>query len=211
MSASDLQNIDSYLDGKSNVLLYITGDYVSQDRTSQLKDYLSARNDIDLYLSIDTILVNTGSFYELNNVSALKTGNNLLSISNGSFELCSDLQHVISNSLAIGSNAFRNCPKLKEVVFTNNSMNTVPGDLFYGCSSLEKVSFAGDIKNIHDMSFYGCANLKNLYFENTHNEPVISGDHVFTNVPLDCTVYVAEDYPSDTFGPFTNVVKVEAQ
>lgn len=208
VDVSDLDNIASYLDGKSDVSLKITGVGEIAINGGALREYLSSRDD--LFLDIDVNIngsIGISSFHHLNNIVKAKIS--ATAIGGAVFSSCENLEYVHILAKTAGDGSFTGCVSLKEIV-VDNINGLIINNFLSGASSLTKATFDNNITAVGSNSFNGCIALKYLHFENTHNEPIINSG-AFLNVPLDCIVYVAEDYPSDTFGPFTNVIKVKTQ
>jgi len=56
-------------------------------------------------------------------------------------------------------------PKIITVNFTKDSVcESIGGEAFYRCSSLESVVLAESIKSVSSCAFYNCTNLKNVYY-----------------------------------------------
>lgn len=63
----------------------------------------------------------------------------------------------------IGSEAFRNCTKLKAINFHQRSkITTISPNAFQGCTSLAEISFPETLTTIGNNAFYGCSGLTEI-------------------------------------------------
>lgn len=94
------------------------------------------------------------------------------------------------NRICMG--AFRDCTALREIEFGENTTRTMGADgCFWGCKSLERVAFHGNIDGLADLMFAECANLKEVHL----GKPVEMGESVFAGCP---------DAPAITFNANTD-------
>lgn len=86
-------------------------------------------------------------------------------VGSGVFEGCTKLASIkTGNFTAFGDNMFKGCTSLKydlqtgaEGIVLNNA--TIPANAFYGCNSLNKVTFTAKNVSIGASAFYGCSSL----------------------------------------------------
>ena len=63
---------------------------------------------------------------------------------------------------SIGANAFMNCAALTRVTFGGNSIKTISGSTFEGCTALETAALPEGVKTIGQRAFNGCSSLKTI-------------------------------------------------
>ena len=63
---------------------------------------------------------------------------------------------------SIGANAFRNCAALTRVTFGGNSIKTISGSTFEGCTALETAALPEGVETIGQRAFNGCTSLKTI-------------------------------------------------
>ena len=89
----------------------------------------------------------------------------------GAFSGCENLETVTfaagSNLTYIGSNTFKNCESLKSIVIPSK-VQTICHDAFYGCKSLQNVTFkTTSLKAIDASTFEGCISLQKINLPST--------------------------------------------
>ncbi len=88
----------------------------------------------------------------------------LVKAKNADVEACS----VTVNTRIIYFNAFKNCSKLKNVSFVNNSkLIAIESSAFENCTSLERFNVPSGTVRISDNAFSGCTSLAEVTFEKT--------------------------------------------
>ncbi len=97
-------------------------------------------------------------------------GYTIVSIAEGAFAGCTDLQSVtmpINAELTeIGAYAFAECTSLKKVALPN-TITEIPTGMFAFCSSLEEVTFGENIATIGVEAFRECTSLKEVHLPET--------------------------------------------
>ncbi len=131
------------------------------------------------------------AFQGCNNVSTVNFGNNVVKIPTG---LCYGLNLTsvtIPNSvISIGGAAFYGCSVLSSLVIPN-SVISIGAKAFYGCTGLLSVSLPNSLTNIGNAAFYNCTGLTSV----TIPASVISiGDSGFSN----CTGVRLLEYNADS-------------
>ncbi len=63
---------------------------------------------------------------------------------------------------SIGANAFMNCAALTRVTFGGNSIKTISGSTFEGCTALETAALPEGVEMIGQRAFNGCTSLKTI-------------------------------------------------
>jgi hypothetical protein len=105
-----------------------------------------------------------GAFYENKKITSVEIPSTVTEIGKCAFYGCSKLKTVTISKKAkmrlIGSAAFRGCTSLKEIYI---NAETVESEAFHSCSSLEKVTFGDNVKEIGDSAFVQTA-IKSIDF-----------------------------------------------
>lgn len=65
----------------------------------------------------------------------------------------------------IYTDAFRNCKKLKRVIFAKGSQLEKIGEKCFRGSGIEEITIPKSVKDIDEETFYGCENLQIIYVE----------------------------------------------
>ena len=107
------------------------------------------------------------AFSDCSGLTSVTIGNSVTSIGNYAFRNCSGLTSVTipSSVTSIGTYAFGLCSSLTEVVFNAKNCTSMGSDnypVFYGCSSLTKLTICDDVKTIPNYGFYGCSGLTSV-------------------------------------------------
>lgn len=100
------------------------------------------------------------------------------------------LESIVTYCDTIPDQAFKNCEKLKEVVF-NGDLTYLGVEAFYGCEKLESVTFNGMCEEIASYAFYGCEDLEALTLPNC---TVNVRDAVFADCGLEKLVFAENTY-----------------
>lgn len=87
----------------------------------------------------------------------------VISIGNGAFQNCSNLQNIIlSDSItAVGESAFNGCSSLTSIQIPNG-VKSIGNFTFNGCSSLTNIMIPDSVTNIGWWAFSGCSSLTSL-------------------------------------------------
>lgn len=64
----------------------------------------------------------------------------------------------------IGKGAFKNCTVLNRLRLPQNSLDTVPEELFYGCTALTTLNIPSNFTSIETRAFYNCSGIKSITF-----------------------------------------------
>ena len=96
-------------------------------------------------------------------ITSVEIPDNVKSIGNGAFALCSSLTSVtIPDSVtSIGSAAFRTCERLKSVTIPD-SVTYIGDNAFTCCYELTSVTISNSVTSIGDGAFYDCKGLKSV-------------------------------------------------
>lgn len=76
----------------------------------------------------------------------------------------------IPSDEALGKYVFKNCTLLQQAYFSPGGYTTVSEGLFYGCTSLTRIRFSGNIRSIGKYAFYNCASMEWVEFGSGVNE-----------------------------------------
>ena len=135
--------------------------------------------------------ISTHSFFDLKKLRKVVLPQNITSIDEYAFEGCSNLNEVLdmpesctnigygafSNSgitsiiigegvRTIGSNAFANCPNLREVTMGKN-VKTIGGGAFNNCYNLTNLTLVKGLETIESNAFSNCNSLRSLVLPTT--------------------------------------------
>ena len=150
--------------------------------------------------------IGNDAFYNCNSLTEVTIGNSVTSIGGSAFYGCSKLTSVtIPNSVtSIGNLAFYDCIKLATVAI-GNSVETIGGNAFDGCSGLTEVTISNSVTSIGSYAFKNCSGLTSICYEGG-SEPTYKSNS-FTNVDNTIPVCVPEDYASNSWCGFSNLIK----
>jgi len=81
------------------------------------------------------------------------------------FKDCCKLKEVVFSEgvIKIGNGSFKGCTKLKRVVL-NDGLKQIGHDAFSGCTSLESITFPRTVTKVGDRVFAGCSSLKHIIY-----------------------------------------------
>lgn len=82
------------------------------------------------------------------------------------FYNCAELT-TVTGIRAVDVNMFRDCLKLKNVSFVENTLTTISEDCFKNCGSLEKLIIPEGVTTINSYAFNNCSTLQNIYLPTT--------------------------------------------
>ena len=116
--------------------------------------------------------IGAAAFYRSGITSIIIPGN-VKSIEDEAFFECTELISVIIEDGGvthieggINSGAFRDCSKLKTIVF-GNKLEHIGHSAFLDCTSLESLTFPPSLITINDSAFKRCSALRDIKFENS--------------------------------------------
>jgi len=146
--------------------------------------WVSFRSDIEeVVIESEGITIGSYAFYGCSSLTSITLPESVTDIGNGAFSGCSVLQSIsIPESVrSIGSYAFSGCTALKSLVYnatycaiTNpgwtsivsltigDKVNSIPSDIFFGCSVLTTVTILESVTRIGSYAFYGCSSLTSI-------------------------------------------------
>ncbi len=85
---------------------------------------------------------------------------------------------------------YKHADKIKSIVFTEDNLQNIGKNAFYGLQNAESVKLSKDISAINDHAFEGCTSLKNI------DIPTSSGVGIGNYAFKDCTSLTAVEIPS---------------
>lgn len=158
-TAKDL-NYFSYIFGSSENDAYHNASYVPNSLTK---------------VTIKTgTKIGVNAFVGCKHINEIVLPNTIEMIENGAFRGCESLTTLVlpEGITSVGNNAFMECSSLVELVLpdtilTIGSENGGFASVFYGCSSLEKITLPNQLRSINSRLFYGCTNLTSIVIPST--------------------------------------------
>lgn len=107
---------------------------------------------------------NQGIVYEWNENSITVTGT-ILDFQGGEITIPATIKKggISYPVTGVGDTAFRRCSTLESVTFSGN-VGSIGDRAFWGCTALNTVTFSGNIDSIGDSAFEYCSALKNVTF-----------------------------------------------
>lgn len=142
-----------------------------------------------VYIPASISTVGYAAFYDCDGLTSA-TIDNIITLGGswygGAFESCDKLESVIVSASTVNDDAFKNCPRLKNVTITDyvqnigsdcfanckalttvtlpNGLLSIPNSMFYYCTNLKTVNIPGTVSSIGNSAFYGCNSLKKINF-----------------------------------------------
>ncbi len=103
-------------------------------------------------------------FYNCIGLEKVNNLENVKSIGDSSFELCSNLKAVnLKNVISFGDSAFRNCTEIKEVELSGAAVISISSNMFSGCVNLTTIKNLERAKiNNASFAFRQCESLKTV-------------------------------------------------
>jgi hypothetical protein len=122
------------------------------------------------------------AFNSSHSLSSISIPDNVKTIDEYAFIRCSGLSSItLPNYLEYtGYMSFRECSSLTSVIFPD-SVKSIGVDGFALCISLSSVTFGTGLTGIYSAAFFGCTDLRYLYFYG--NAPTFVDEAVFYDVP----------------------------
>ena len=136
---------------------------------------------------------------------------NLFYISNSSSHRPEVTSIIISASVTrIGSDAFYGCSSLNSVTFKENSqLESIGERTFYNCSSLISITIPDSVTSIGEEAFYGCSSLNSVTFkENSQLESI--GERTFYNCSSLTSINMPDSETSIGLYAFSGCSSLEA-
>lgn len=105
---------------------------------------------------------------------------------NAAFSGCTNLTDVrLDNIINLGNSSFKECSKL--VNFYAPKATKMQGQVFFMCSSLERLELPSMVDIQYTQTFLGCNNLKELYL-NSIDKSTVEANKNNWNIPSGCVV-----------------------
>lgn len=139
-------------------------------------------------------VISSGMFYGCSKLTSVTFSDSFTEMGGQAFENCTSLRTITlpSNLTNIANAAFRGCTNLSNISIPD-SVTEVSQAAFVDCKSLTSISFPCGVRKIQDSifdddaPFYGCSNLRTVYFTKTIQE---IGDNSFAGItPSNLTFY----------------------
>lgn len=172
-----------------NVTLYARFMVASQDFEFEVyADYVEilnyTGNDIDVvvpeyYNGLPVSAIRERAFFGNKTIRTLFLPDSMISIGTNAFKECTALTEVVGGGRVnqIGYGAFHGCVSLKSFTLSQR-MSEICDSLFEGCTSLESVTILGEITKIGSYAFDSCEQLKAIELPATVKT---IGDYAFNN------------------------------
>ncbi|WP_172917589.1 Ig-like domain-containing protein [Capnocytophaga canis] len=106
---------------------------------------------------------------------------------------------IPANVTIIGSRAFAQCKRLKEVVIHGN-VNMIGEEAFQNCTALNKVTIAEGMKRIETSAFEGCSSLQSIVLPATLEN---IGPRLFADTPSLVSITVKAPAPPRTYALYS--------
>lgn len=148
----------------------------NQSMKSQLEVAVKETNDLRQSQSaLADKLKNAGQIQNINEItSRLAKVEDLTSLENIKYKpnhpVNPDIISAIipKNVKTLVSGYYKNCTKLRKIIFESNQISTIPSSFCEGCTSLEIIEIPSSVTEIGQRAFFGCSLLKNFDFSNIH-------------------------------------------
>lgn len=177
-------NMSWSLDSSGTITISGANQRMADFTTRNRPGWYNYRNDIKrLILSQGVINVGAYAFVDCVNLSEIDFGT-IDTIGNNAFENCNSLKRVDipQNCTWIWQAAFKNCKSLVSATLyaCNSYSNSVPGEMFSGCSALITVKLGPSINRFEANCFNGCSSLISIITEG--NGFSIANNNAFNGV-----------------------------
>lgn len=126
--------------------------------------YIKSNEDV-CKIPVGTRTIESGAFFNANNLKRIEFNEELETIELNVFENCSLLEDIYlkRNIIKIGTRAFANCVSLKTVKI-DGTLSNISSGLFYNCNNLISLDIANEdkIEIVHSQAFFNCNKLSKL-------------------------------------------------
>ena len=153
----------------------------SYNRDSSLKDFFG--KEVKEYIIGENVTsIGSYAFYDCSDLTSVTIPNSVTSIGFASFEGCSGLTSVnildipawckvsfaysSSNPLYYAKHLFIDGKEVKDLIIPN-SVTSIGGSTFYGCSGLTSVTIPNSVTSIGTYAFSGCSDLSKVTLNST--------------------------------------------
>lgn len=222
--------LQSMFSNCSNMQTFTFGNNISTTKSVSLSDmfgYCSALQTIDLS---NFSTPNANSLYQMfancSNLTSVNFGNNTynkVTSVNGMFRNCTSLQSIVFPTMEAGltqtQDLFSGCTGLVTADLSKFkcSYSTNIRSMFSNCTALETIDLsnlelAGNYSVTATEMFYNCTSLTRLDMRKYNFTRITNLTNMFTNVPANCLIIVADttqkDWFTTKFPSLTNVKTV---
>lgn len=186
----ELEIIEDYTFAECNGL---AGNLIIPDGVVEIGEYAfynCAGFDKGLQLSDSITTIGGGAFSGCRKLSgSLSFGDNIEVIGRGAFFNCRNLTGdiIIPNSVtSVGASAFSSCSGFNGHLSLSDSMTSIQNRTFEHCSGLLSATIPESITSIDSYAFYGCNNLKNIYYSGSEEDwaNLISKGHQLSSATI---------------------------
>ena len=184
---------DNIFYGCSNIKKITVGDDVKEIPTYLFYNRSSVQK-AEIGENVTTI--NNNAFNNCQSLKSVNIPKSVKSIGSYAFRYCYALDSIYYNAVyceSVPSNVFDGCSAIRTVVIGDDVKN-IPSNLFYGRTSLQKVEIGENVTRINDQAFYNCQGLQSI---NIPNSVDTIGTNVFYNcvsLPVEDTIRYADTY-----------------
>ena len=162
------------------------------------------------------------AFSDCSGLTSVTIPNSVTSIGSGAFDACSGLTSIKVESGNSVYDSRENCNAIIKTATNTlisgckntiipNSVTSIGGSAFAGCSGLTSVTIPNSVTSIGDYAFSGCSGLTRIdAYPNPKKVKVSTGGNVFYDVPKDGILHVLPKYLSayqtaSQWKDFTNI------
>lgn len=137
-----------------------------EDHPAKTKDFYNYFQRI----TIDTPVIEKGSFEFSNDITDIIIGNNVKRIESCAFRGCQNIATVtvIGKLSKIGNSCFSNCQSLSGFMIKGKIFD-IGSDAFNRCISLIEIKICNNLNNIGEAAFRNCINLETVYVDGDIN------------------------------------------
>ena len=147
----------------------------SQTKGIRIEKYIGSSEHVIIPSYIDNLPVmslvkansNEGTF-QGTNVKTVFIPDTVITVGFRCFKDCEELTSVTfapdSSLNFMGGSAFENCTKIEEIDLSSTSLREIDNLAFHGCVNLKSIVFSDTLETIGDSAFYECSALSEINF-----------------------------------------------
>ena len=172
---------------------------------------------VDLILPDDITCIRDYAFSHCNSIKKVVLNSNIISIGNGAFFGCKELESISvlwdenainsDESGFIGEDAFHSCSKLKSVDIPN-TIQSIYSCAFVDCTSLTDILIPDSVITIGDSAFLRCSNITSVQLSDNITligESAFSGCSGFSTLTIPDSVITIGNYAFSNCQNLSNV------